>query len=278
VIAQSGQWLERDAPAALRRWEPVIISLAAWVSLLAIPLMNGELGLSWDALNHHIYLGWTAERHRFDRDFLAAGYQSTQAPYLYWPAYKMALAGWSGPAAAAVLATLHVLAVWPVWKLARVGMPGTTNFDVAMRALAVALALLSGIVLSAVGSTMTDVLGAVPLLWAVALALEAATQHRDDKAARRAIGMSGLLTGVAVAVKLSNGPLAVLMPLLWLCAPGRLAARLQAILLGCFAAATGAAIFYGHWGWLLWRAYGNPVYPFYDHWFAPLRAFLGWTG
>jgi hypothetical protein len=29
---------------------------------------------------------------------------------------------------------------------------------------------------------------------------------------------------------------------------------------------------------LLWRHFGNPMYPFYDPLFAPLRAWLGWSG
>lgn len=272
--------LERSLPAAVLRWEGALVCLVAWGLFLLIPLSNGELGLGWDALNHHIYLGWTAEQHRFDRDFLGAGYQSFQAPYLNWPVYRMAVGGWSGSAAAMVLASLHVVAVWPVWMLARLCVPGTTVFDAAMRALAVTLAFLSALVLSAFGSTMNDVLGAAPMVWAVALAMEpvACGDELTASKARRYVLGSGLAAGLAVAVKLSNGPLAVLMPLIWvLCARGW-AARSVAVLVGSLAAVVGFAVGYGYWGWLLWRFYGNPLHPFYDHWFAPLRAWAGWGG
>ena len=139
----SAPWLERDAPAALLRFEGALVCLIAWGFLLSIPLSFGELGLGSDALNHHIYLGWTAQRHRFDLDFLGAGYQSFQSPYLYWPVYEMAVRGWSGTAAGAVLASLQALVAWPVWMLARACVPGGTVFEVALRALATALALLS---------------------------------------------------------------------------------------------------------------------------------------
>jgi hypothetical protein len=33
---------------------------------------------------------------------------------------------------------------------------------------------------------------------------------------------------------------------------------------------------YGYWGWQLWSHFGNPMYPLYDHVFAPLRGLLGW--
>lgn len=273
------QLLERAAPAALLRWEGAIVLLVAWGLLMSIPAFLGGMGLSWDALNHHIYLGWTAEQHRFDRDFVAAGYQSFTFPYLYWPVYKMAVGGWTGLAAGTVLASLHVVAVWPVWMVARICLPGESMFDVAMRALAVALAFLSSVALSTFGSSANDLLAAAPLLWAVALAMEPAARSGAvaPAVARRYVSLSGLCTGLAVAAKLSNGPLALLMPALWLlCARGP-RRRLGAVLLGSLGALSGMVLAYGYWGWLLWRYFGNPVFPFYDHWFAPLRGWLGWS-
>lgn len=272
--------LDRALPVGTLRWEGTFVAVAAWAFLVAIPLSLGELGLGSDALNHHIYLGWTAEHHRFDRDFLAAGYQSTEWPYLFWPVYRMAVAGWSGAAAGAVLASLHLVVVWPVWMLARACIPGRAAFDVALRVLAVALALASGLVLSVLDSTIIDVLAAAPLVWAIALAMEpiAHGPAMTFAAARRYVMLSGLCAGLAVAFKLSNGPLAVCLPALWvLCTPGW-RDRIVAVVLGslCTLAAFGAA--YGYWGWLLWRTFGNPVYPFLDGWFAPLRAALDRMG
>lgn len=273
-------WLERPVPGAVLRWEGVLVCLVAWGCLLSIPLSLGELGLGWDALNHHVYLGWAAQEHRFDRDFLGAGYQSFQSPYVNWPFYKLAMDGLSGVAAGSILASLHLLVVWPVWMLARVCVPGGTLFDVAMRSLGVALALMSGIVLSALGSTMNDVLATAPLLWAVALAMEpiARSDHAAPQAIPRYVLLSGLGTGLAVALKLSNGPLAILMPGLWLLCGSSIRGRAFAVFLGSLGAIAGFLIGYGYWGSLLWRYFGNPVFPFYHHLFAPLRSLLGWTG
>ncbi|MBL0394706.1 hypothetical protein JJ685_26445 [Ramlibacter monticola] len=261
------RWLRREC---------VLVCLAAWAGLLAIPLSLGQLGLGWDALNHHIYLGWTAEQHRFDRDFLGAGYQSFQSPYLYWPVYKMATGGWGGVMAAAVLASLHLVAVAPVWMLARTCLPGPTVFDVTMRSMAVALALMSGVALSVFGSTSTDLLGSAPLLWSIALALHPAATKPDG--ARALVLLSGLCAGLSVALKLSNGPLAVCMPGLWLLGRRKLRGRVEALFVGCLGAITGFLLGYGQWGWLLWRHFGNPVFPFLDNWFVPLRAWMGWAG
>jgi hypothetical protein len=272
--------LERAVPVTLLRWEGVLVCLVAWGLLLLIPLSIGELGLGWDALNHHIYLGWTAEQHRFDLDFLAAGYQSSQAPYLNWPLYRMAVAGWSGTAAAMVLASLHAIVLWPMWMLVRACMPGAAVFDVAMRALAMALAFLSSVVLSAFGSSMNDLLAATPLVWALALAMEpvARAGSLSPSGVRWYVLLSGLACGFAVALKLSNGPLGILLPALWLLCARDWRGRVIAVLLGCAGGVAGFLAGYGYWGWLLWRFFGNPLFPFYDHWFAPLRAWGGWAG
>ena len=270
--------LERDVPSAFLRWEPLLVCLLGWAMLVSIPWSAGALGLSWDALNHHIYLGWTAEHARFDRDFVAAGYQSYQFPYLYWPIYKMAALGWTGAAAGVVLATMQALALPPVWMLARACLPGTSLFDVALRGLAVVLAFSSGVVLSMLDSSQNDLLAAVPMLWALALGTELVARPSTATRAMRYVVLSGAFAGLAVAAKLSNAPLAIVLPALWALALPTLRGRLAAMVLGSVAAAAAFALAYGYWGLQLWEHFGNPVFPFFDHWFAPLRPQPGGGG
>jgi hypothetical protein len=253
------------------------VLLMAWLVFVSIPLYLGSIGLTWDALNHHIYLGWTAERPRFDRDFLAASYQSFQYPYLYWPVYKLAQSGVSGPWAGAVLVSLYVLAVPPLWLLARTCIPEPGWYGATMRGLSVMLAFMTGVVLSLFDSTSNDLLAAIPLVWSVAFALQRwDTRKGPGWTERRAVLLSGLFAGMAVAFKLSNGPLAVLMPLLWIFHGGSPSQRALNAALGCWATMIGFVIFYGVWGWQLWGHFGNPVYPFYDDWMVPLRDWLNW--
>ena len=60
---------EGGMSSRLLRWELPFVGVFAWIAFISIPLFLGEIGISWDALNHHIYLGWTAGRPRFDLDF-----------------------------------------------------------------------------------------------------------------------------------------------------------------------------------------------------------------
>lgn len=261
----------------LVRHEMHIVLLLVALAFISIPVAHGGLELGWDALNHHIYLGWTAEAHRFDLDFLAASWQSLQFPYLYWPAYRMAASGFSGTAAGMVLAALQALIAVPAWMLARTCMPGQTLFDVALRVLAVTLSLTTSVTLLLVNTTNNDILSAIPMLWAIALAVAPLDAARARwLTPSRSVLLSGALAGAAVACKWSNGPLAILLPALWLLAATAWPQRLRLAALGCLATLVVFVLLYGPWGWLLWKYFGNPMYPMYDHYFQPVREWMGW--
>lgn len=260
-----------------RRWELLVVSLAGWVALMAIPVVLGKIGISWDALNHHIYLGWISEHNRFDRDLLAASYQSFQFPYAYWPVYKLAYGGFSGVQAGMVLATLHAIAVPAVWLIADSCIAGRTWHHTALRILAVLLAFESGVVLSMSDSTANDLLSAVPLVWSIALPLQAIGGSQLLNRRRIVlIVISGALAGASVALKLSNGPLAILGPILWAYIGLGWSQRFKATVWGCLAAIVAFCLVYGPWGWQLWLHVGNPIYSFGDEYFEPLRRALDW--
>jgi hypothetical protein len=263
---------------AAARAEPWIVWALGAIAFAAVPVALGGIGISWDGLNHHFYLGWVAQQPRFDQDIAAASYQAFQFPYLYWPAYRMAVDGASGVTAGIVLALLQSLAVPPTWLVARACCPGDEWLDRALRWFGVVLAFLGGVSLSLLDSTSNDMLASIPLLWAVALAFVAADVNPGQP--RRVATwtlLSGACAGVAVACKLSNGPLVLVLPLAWVMAPGSGAQRLQRVVLAGLAAVGGFLLAYGYWGWQLWLHTGNPIYPFYDGAFGWLRAITGWT-
>lgn len=263
-------------PSTLWRWELAVVTIALWLALISIPLALGEIGINWDALNHHIYLGWSADKSRLDQDFLAASSQSYQFPYLYWPAYKLSASGFSGASAGVVLASLNALAAPPIWMIARTCIPGENWFEALMRVLAVLLGFMSSLVLSLLDTTSNDILASIPLLWALAIALHATTNVSPSKlSTRHGVILSGFLAGVAVACKLSNGPLAILFPFIWMLTGGPFKQRLWTVVAGCSAILAGFILTYGPWGWQLWQHFGNPVYPFFDWVFEPLRSAIG---
>jgi hypothetical protein len=259
------------------RYELLFVLLAAWLVFASIPVVRGNLGLSWDALNHHIYLGWNLESRRLGADRLAGAYQTYQPPHIYWPGYKLAVLGADGVTAGVVLATIHLVVVPPVWMLARTLMPGAGAFEVAMRLLAVLLAFMTAVVLKLFEATSNDLLAAAPFVWALALGLEAIAVNKSQEQVLRLACWSGLLAGASVGLKLSSGPLAIVLPILWFMAPGPIRSRLLRVASAALLCVAGFVVVYGWWGWQLWVHFGNPLYPFYDYWFEPLRALTGWA-
>lgn len=266
----------------LLAWEGYLVLLLAWLAFISVPIYLNRLGLSWDTLNHHIYLGWVADHARFDKDYMAASLQSYQYPYLYWPVYKLAAGGASGVVAGVVLASLHLVTVPPVWICARLLIPDATLQALSLRLAAVALAFMTALAMKTFETTANDLLAAAPLLWAIALSLTALNAPADDgpirfgQAVTRASLISGLLAGLSIAGKLSNGPLAVLLPLVFLFCAGSAGRRLTWLLLNGLAIVVGFVVAYGYWGSQLWSMFGNPIHPFADGIFQHLRSFTGW--
>jgi len=245
------------------RLEVAVLTMAAAVSAAAMQLATGYLMWSWDALNHHIYLGLIAESSRWDLDVVAASFQGYQYPYLYWPIYRLSLVSGSGAVMGAAWSAFQVAMLTPPLWLACKRLLGVTPrpwVGVAERTAGCVLAGMSAVVLTAVETTGNDLLCAVPVLWAVAIAL------REPANERRA-AFAALLVGASIALKLSN---VVYLPLLlaWWFIPfkGRGTWRHGAFM--CIGCVAGFTLTYAPWGWQLWRLTGNPFYPFMGRFFG----------
>jgi hypothetical protein len=244
--------------------ELLVLTLLAAAGAAALPLAAGEFAWSWDALNHHIYLGLTAEQSRWELDVIPASYQTYQYPYLYWPIYRLSLldlscaavgALWSGGQAALLLPPVW----WISWRL--LPASGSALPSWLERSLACALAFMSLVILSSLETTANDLLAAVPMLWALAL------WFHPDRSLGRCASAAALL-GCAMAFKLSN---ALFLPLLlvWWWAPGEglSTAWRRAVAMG-LGVCLGFGLAYGPWGWQLWQHTGNPFYPFLSAYFG----------
>jgi hypothetical protein len=250
------------------RWlEPA--ALAALAALLAamVPISTGYMAWSWDALNHHVYLGLVAEGSRWALDVVPASTQSYQWPYLYWPVYRLARLDIGGAAAGAVWsgfqAAMLMLPVWHISDRLLAGGVAPVIGAAADRVLASLLAFSSVLVLVGLETTANDVLATVPLLWAVAMGLRTGPSASSGQAA-----IVGMLWGLSLACKLSN---ALALPLiaaitLW---PQAGPPAVSRALLAALGAVVGFGLAYGPWGWQLWQLTGNPFYPFLGQFFGP---------
>lgn len=245
---------------------------------LSIPLSKGGWGLSWDSLNHHFYLGWVASQNRFDKDLFAAGTQAYQFPYLYWPVFVMAKMGLSGVTAGLIWAALHALIAHPLWLISKSLMPGR-SWELSMcRTSGVMMGVCSIVVLHAPMTTGNDVLASIPFLWGVAIGLISLRELRGVARSMLipSVTWMGFFGGLSVALKLSNGFLVFVLPILCLFHTGPWLTRLSLFLTCGIAIVASFVLVYGWWGWSLWQNFGNPFFPFYDEFFNSVRDFSEW--
>jgi hypothetical protein len=253
----------QQPPLPWLEWLLTTTIISALAALL--PWHSGYLGWSWDALNHHVYLGLTADSPRWHLDVMPASVQTYQYPYLYWPVYQ--LSQWQGSAAGAAAlwsAFQAAMLAVPVWLISFRLLPEQSSAaeNTILRLMACASAFMSMVVLAGLQTTANDLLVAVPLLWALALSLHPSFNNGRATAAAS-------LVGAAIAFKLSSG---LFLPwlLLWCWtpqAPRGLLARGALIGSG---AALGFLLAYLPWGWQLWRLTGNPMHPFFGPWLGGL--------
>lgn len=260
----------------LLRWEWALVTVLVWLVFISVPLTLGRIGLSWDGLNHHIYLGWTANHMRFDKDLLAAGSQAYQFPYLYWPVYKLAVEGFDGMTAGIVLATLHAATIPPVWIIAKAITPECSYYGLFMRLASVALAFMSALILKTFEATSNDLLAATPVLWSMALIIKSIrTTNNNPSQIYRTSFVSGILSGVSVAAKFSNGPIVVLMPFLLLALSSNIRTKFLSFSLHCISAGAAFIILFAPWGYHLCKLFGNPIYPFYEGEMQHMMSIIG---
>ena len=126
MSADAGREQALPAPLAAPRaiggrgaWR-VLTCAAALLFALGWTLVQGK-DLHWDALNYHLYLGFSALNDRFAQDFFAAGAPSYLNPYAYVPLYLMVKAGVPALWIAVAFATFHATILWLVFEIGVAG-------------------------------------------------------------------------------------------------------------------------------------------------------------
>jgi hypothetical protein len=247
----------------------VVVLVVAMLACIAWSALEGP-SWSWDRAHYHEYAGHQWVNDLLGRGFLPGGPQTFLNPLAFVPRHLLFLAGWSELAIASAVAAFQALCVWLVWLIARDRMPGQAG-----PAFAAALALLTPVFVSQLGTTYIDATTGVAVLAGVFACRRAGDANRATLAWA---ALGGLAMGVATGLKLSNALPALVAPLLfglaWGGAGARVAVgrRLSALLAFGLAASLGAALALGNWGLTLHREYRNPVYPILDGAFNPRAA------
>jgi hypothetical protein len=258
-----------NLPDLSMKREAAAVCLLATILAVGWTLFAGK-DVSWDVLNHHLYLPFSLLTGRHVSDLFAAGPQSYLNPLGYVPGYLLVRSGLPAWAVGAGLATLH--AVPTAWGLHRLSLSlwGPESDQRRWRLLGIALALCAPIFLMLTGTTSSDPLSAGLLVVAVAAAV-------DRRPSTALLLGGGLALGLAVAIKPTSGVFAVaLTPVLLL----RLGLRqLRWAEAATFSLAAVGATLAGmaNWSLWLWQTFGSPVFPLFNNLFQSPYAPVGPT-
>ncbi len=232
-----------------------LLDLATLAALAGAVLIAAALiGISadFDLRNYHIYNGYALLNGRLGIDLAPAQLQTFYAPTLDAAYWLLLRALNNTPRLLNVsLALPHALAVCLSWAISRC-------FLSRLQALvAVCISATGAAMLSTLASAMSEAPTACLILAALWLIL-----RRPDQSLT-----AGLLAGIAVGLKLTAAPYAIGL----IAAAG--AKRLPSVATGI---ALGAALAGGWWWFILWRHFGNPVFPYFNDlfqspWAAPTR-------
>lgn len=240
-------------------YSAAVISIAVVVTVW-YAVARGQ-DFNWDQQNYHIGISFLLAHGTFWDSIEPAGIQSYFNPYVQ-QAQFFAMQHLSPICFAVLLAVLQSLAFMMAGLICADIAPPALGWKVLpLSLLGFALCLMAPMSLSEAGTTLSDLLTAVPVLAAYAVLL---TRGRWLGFASSG-SLAGVLLGIATALKLTNGLFAVGVAGFALAGRDSPRQRLGWALMCAVAAMLAFVAVGGSWQLGLWERFGNPFFPFYNN-------------
>jgi len=221
--------------------------------------------LNWDQLNYHYYVAYAFLSGRLDQDFFAASVQSYLNPIGYVPFYVGVSSGLHSVLVSMALAGIHGSSIAFLYFIARrcMAVDGSRQ-SIGLSALAALLGGSTPVLWGTLGTTFLDPLLVVPMLGGFLLLLG----KRDQEIRLVHAWWAGVLFGIAAGLKYSNAFFAIAaVPLFFVANKSRWSAGIRPLAAYIAGGLVAVGLSAGPWMWLLYRKFGNPLFPFMNAWF-----------
>lgn len=217
---------------------------------------------TWDQMHYHAYVAhawWTG---RLPEELFAAGAQSYLNPLPHLPFYMVLQTGLPGLAVPIFMGVFHGINLWLLHFIACKLIPPADRMRRLLVVCGVVLGAFSPGFLFEVGTSYADVVVSIPAMGAMLLLLGALSRKTAGRLDWRWVSLAAFIAGGAVGLKPTAATFCGVLFLVFLVMSGRQAWHLgwRAVLAGMLGlGSTGGA----H-AWMLWKAFGNPVFPLFN--------------
>jgi len=225
---------------------------------------------NWDLRNYHCYNPYSFFHGRLGFDYAPAQLQSFLNPgqdlpfYFLVTHFKPILAGF-------LMGGIHGLGFGLIFAIAY-SLLSAKAFKVRLGIsfLCAAVGVYGPVFICELGASENDTLISLFVLASILVLIRNLTLHDtlSSRNGRIALIVAGALLGFAVGLKLTITIYAVGTAVALLFVAKNWRERFTAVGIWGVAFIVGFAISAGHWMATLWSAYGNPLFPFYNHIFA----------
>lgn len=228
---------------------PLALVLGAMLAGAVYAFAMGD-DTNWDWRNYHAYNVWALLNGHYDIDVAPAGFQTYYNPLIYFPFYYLRQM-LSPLATGLIMGALHGLNLLLIWRLTQ-ALLGPAS--VACLAASVLLAAFGPMTLSEIGTSFADITLSLPIIGALILILA------PEQPRAKHYLWAGLLIGAATGFKLTNVVFAFAL-VAAACVAARPAIAVYSAIAG---GVIGGVITGGWWSLMLWREFGNPVFPLFN--------------
>lgn len=216
----------------------------------------------WDVLNYHYYNAWAFLNDRLNVDVVPAFINTFFSPFLDLPFYFLINALNDHPVIfSAIMAVPYGLLLFFTYKIAALFFPPDTEQGRIRIEWTLLLCFCSPIVFMETSGISHDHLMTLLVLSALYPLLKGFAVRRFDT---KVFLISGFLLGAAAGLKWTYANCSAATGLMLIVFHKRLDNPLKNIVLFTLAGVAGFLTAYSCWGWILWKNFHNPVFPFFN--------------
>lgn len=241
--------------------------LALLFIMVAVGFVSIHLGQdsNWDLCNYHYYDGYAFFHLHLKQDFLAVNIESYFNPYvdamnyIFITYFPPKLTGFLLGAIQGV--NFYLLAVMTNMFVPATHANGRRWW---MIAAIVLLGVFSATVIGEIGTTFNDLTIANAIMLALVLIMKAIQIDLAGHKKWLLLLVSGICLGIAPALKLTMSPYAIAAILAVAVINQPWINKLKLMALLATGTLLGFLLLNGHWMYMLWQQFGNPVFPLYN--------------